>query len=352
MAETHTRLTLEDISKEIHISRTTIYKVINNKGTVSEKTRETVLAALEKYDYVPNNNARNLALNKKYNIALINFESPDASYFATSIDCGIRQAIRDYGDHGLTIQSYTARLNHPDQQVQDIHQAYKDGIRHFIISAADRDLIASEVDWLHEKGCTIILLSKDLPDSPYDAFIGIDEYKGGLLAGEMMGKLLPNGGKLQILVARESASNIATIKPRLRGFLDKIALYPKIELLPVIRDLSGNQESESALLKALKVPNLSGIFDLTYHLDLVSKILQREQMKHIKLTGMDLFTSIEPYIKDNTIDAIIFQNLEAQTYLACKLLFEQFCYGKEIKKDKYYSKLEIIMQENLEYFVQ
>lgn len=47
MAETHTRLTLEDISKEIHISRTTIYKVINNKGTVSEKTRETVLAALE-----------------------------------------------------------------------------------------------------------------------------------------------------------------------------------------------------------------------------------------------------------------------------------------------------------------
>ena len=74
MAETHTRLTLEDISKEIHISRTTIYKVINNKGTVSEKTRETVLAALEKYDYVPNNNARNLALNKKYNIALINFE--------------------------------------------------------------------------------------------------------------------------------------------------------------------------------------------------------------------------------------------------------------------------------------
>lgn len=89
------------------------------------------------------------------------------------------------------------------------------------------------------------------------------------------------------------------------------------------------------------LPNLSGIFDLTYHLDLVSKILQREQMKHIKLTGMDLFTSIEPYIKDNTIDAIIFQNLEAQTYLACKLLFEQFCYGKEIKKDKYYSKLQI-----------
>ena len=352
MTETHARLTLEDIAKEIHISRTTIYKVLNNKGTVSEKTRETVLNALEKYDYVPNNNARNLALNKTYKIALIDFESTDASYFATSIDCGIRQAIRDYGDHGLIIQSYTAPVNRPNQQVRDIHQAYQDGIRHFIISAADRSLIAPELEWLHEKGCTIILLSKDLPNCPYDAFIGIDEYKGGLLAGEMMGKLLSDGGKLQIFVARESASNISTIQPRLKGFLDKIALYPKIELLPVIRDLSGNHEIESALLKALKIPELKGIFDLTYHLDLVSRILQRERMQYIKLTGMDLFTSIEPYIKDNTIDAIIFQNLEAQTYLACRLLFEQFCYGKSIKKDKYYSKLEIIMQENLEYFVQ
>ena len=352
MATTHSRLTLEDISKEINISRTTIYKVLNNKGTVSEKTRETVLRALEKYDYVPNNNARNLAMNKKYNIALIDFESPDASYFATSIECGIKQAIRDYGDHGLIIQSYTSPINQPGQQVIDIHHAYDEGIRHFIISAADRNLIAPELDWLHKKGCTIILLSKDLPDSPYDAFIGIDEYKGGLLAGEMMGKILPDGGKLQILVAKESTSNIATIQTRLKGFLDKIALYPQIELLPVIKDLSGNQEIESALLKTLKIPGLCGIFDLTYHLELVSAILQREHMQHIKLTGMDLFTSIEPYIKDHTIDAIIFQNLEAQTYLACKLLFEELCYGKKIKKDKYYSKLEIIMQENLEYFVQ
>lgn len=352
MATTHTRLTLEDISKEINISRTTIYKVLNNKGTVSDKTRETVLSALEKYDYVPNNNARNLAMNKKYNIALIDFESPDASYFAASIECGVKQAVRDYGDHGLTIQSYTSPVNHPEQQVIDLHKAYEDGIRHFIISAADRNLIAPELEWLHEHNCTVILLSKDLPDSPYDAFIGIDEYKGGLLAGEMMGKILPDGGKLQILVAKESTSNIATIQTRLKGFLDKISLYPQITVLPVIRDLSGDQEIESALLKALEIPGLCGIFDLTYHLELVSQVLQQKQMQHIKLTGMDLFTSIEPYIKDRTIDAIIFQNLEAQTHLACKLLFEELCYGRKIKKNKYYSKLEIIMQENLEYFVQ
>ena len=46
------RMTLEEISEIIGISRTTIYKVIRNKGVVSDKTREKVEQALEKYHYV------------------------------------------------------------------------------------------------------------------------------------------------------------------------------------------------------------------------------------------------------------------------------------------------------------
>ena len=47
--ETAARMTLEAIAAEIGISRTTIYKVLKNKGNVSEKTKATVIAALEKY---------------------------------------------------------------------------------------------------------------------------------------------------------------------------------------------------------------------------------------------------------------------------------------------------------------
>ena len=71
MKQTHERLTLEDIAKEIHISRTTIYKVIHQKGNVNEATRNTVMEALKRYNYVPNNNARNLAMNRRYRIAFL-----------------------------------------------------------------------------------------------------------------------------------------------------------------------------------------------------------------------------------------------------------------------------------------
>lgn len=200
------RPTLEDISNEIHISRTTIYKVLNHKGNVSDKTRELVLNALEKYHYVPNNNARNLALNKQYTIALVDFESRDAAYFASSIERGIKQAISDFGDHGLCVQCYTAPANRPDRQAADIQTA-------------------------------------------------------------------------------------------------------------------------------------------------LCRILHQEDRRQLTLVGMDLFPEIRPYIADRTIDAIIFQNLEAQTHLACRLLFEKMCYGREITQDKYYSKLEIVMSGNLEYFL-
>lgn len=345
------RPTLENISREIHISRTTIYKVLNHKGNVSEKTRELVLNALEKYHYVPNNNARNLALNKQYTIALIDFESGDAAYFASSIERGIKQAISDYGDHGLSVQCYTAPSNCPERQLDDIQTALDADIRHFIIAAADADCIRPALTRLKSMECTVILLSKDMEYAPCDAFIGIDEYKSGCLAGELTGKMLPDGGKLQILMAKESTSNIAATKTRLEGFLEGISAFPHVRLSPVIRDLSGSSQITEALHHILQEPDLAGIFDLTYHLELISHILHQENRRQLTLVGMDLFPEIRPYITDRTIDAIIFQNLEAQAHLACRLLFEKMCYGKEITQDKYYSKLEIIMRGNLEYFL-
>lgn len=346
------RPTLEDIAREIHISRTTIYKVLNHKGTVSDKTRELVLDALEKYQYVPNQNARNLALNRKYPISLIDFESADAAYFAASIERGIRQAIQDYGDHGLFIRRYTSPVHCPERQLDDIQSGLDEGIRHFIIAAADTEIIRPALTRLRGLGCTVILLSKDMEQAPCDAFIGIDEYKSGRLAGELAGKMLPDGGKLQILLAKESSSNTAATKARLEGFLDGISSWPRICLPPVIHSLSGSAQITDTLHTLLREPSLSGIFDLTYHLELISRILHKENRRHLTLIGMDLFPEIRPYIADHTIDAIVFQNLEAQAHLACRLLFEKMCYGREITRSKYYSKLEIVMAGNLEYFAE
>lgn len=352
MEETYARLTLEDIAKEINISRTTIYKVINNKGTVSEKTREAVLAALERYHYTPNNNARNLARNRSYVIALINYISSDAVYFASTIENGIRQAVETYGDHGLIVNRYTSPANWPEKQIADIESAYAAGIRHFIISASDPDLLRPSVKKLKAKDCTVILLSKQIPDTQVDAFIGIDDFKSGRLAAQLLGKMLPDGGNLQLLVAKKSISNYAATNAKFKGFLEYIhPAFPNISLLPILNELDGRESIDEALTKVLSTKKVDGILDLTYRLDIVSDILNREKRTDIILIGMDLFPEIEEHLSSQTIDAVVFQNIRAQTCLACELLFEYMCYGRKIEKDTYYSKLEIVMSENMGYFL-
>ena len=97
------RMTLEEISEIIGISRTTIYKVIRNKGVVSDKTREKVEQALEKYHYVENKNARNLAMNRQYTIGYVGFRSRSSAYFSPEVRKGLDRAIREFGDDGLNI---------------------------------------------------------------------------------------------------------------------------------------------------------------------------------------------------------------------------------------------------------
>ena len=55
------RTTIKDIAKECGVSLSTVSLVLNNNPRISAKTREAVLASVEKHGYQPNASARNLA---------------------------------------------------------------------------------------------------------------------------------------------------------------------------------------------------------------------------------------------------------------------------------------------------
>lgn len=348
----NSRMTLEEISKEIHISRTTIYKVLNNTGKVSSQTRERVLRAMEEYHYTPNNNARNLAKNQKYQMALVDYDSPNAPYFRPAIDIGIQRALDEYGDNGLVVYTYTARADAPYTQIQYLHEAYGTGIRNFVIAAADPQKIMPVLAWLKERGCSVVLLSKQVPGAAYDALIGIDDYQAGTMAGSLLGRMVPGNGSIQVIMGQESYSSTASMQQRLQGFTDVIRdIAPKVHILPVMKGLNSERDIFQSLQLGFENKKIDGIYDLTYHPEFVAKYVKSQRISKVSLICMDLFREIEPYIKDGTIDAVIYQNLSEQAYLACKMLFEKMCYQKEIPSGNHYEKLEVIIRENLKYFL-
>jgi DNA-binding LacI/PurR family transcriptional regulator len=64
-------LTIDDIARELGVSKTTVSRAISGKGRISAATRERVLAYIEKHNYKPNASAKSLAESRTYNIALV-----------------------------------------------------------------------------------------------------------------------------------------------------------------------------------------------------------------------------------------------------------------------------------------
>lgn len=350
--ESYQRMTLEMISKEIGISRTTIYKIVNHKGKVSSDTTEKVEAALRKYNYTPNQNARSLAINQSYNIAFIGFDSPDADYFLPMTKEGIKRAIRHFGDHGLIVDTYFSNTKRPELQVEYITKAYRSGVRHFVIAPADDDLIKPMINFLLKNGCSVILYSLDLEEYPKLPYIGIDYLKSGQLAGEIINSICENGRDICILTTTQLKKNKDT-QARLRGFNDISAQHPKNHVLPININIQPTGKAIEKFLHELleKESNLGAIYDLTFKPDVIAKVLKQMGKDHsVKVVSFDLSESVRPYIQDGTIDVVIFQNLADQAYFACKALFEEMYYRKSIPSQKNYDKLEIIVSGNLEYY--
>ena len=67
------KVKIQDVAKKAGVSPTTVSRVLNNRGYISEETREKVNRAMKELNYVPNDVARSL-FNKRTN--LIGYEKP------------------------------------------------------------------------------------------------------------------------------------------------------------------------------------------------------------------------------------------------------------------------------------
>ena len=64
-------LTIDDIARELGVSKTTVSRAISGKGRISQATRERIQAYIEETNYRPSAAAKSLAESKTYNVALV-----------------------------------------------------------------------------------------------------------------------------------------------------------------------------------------------------------------------------------------------------------------------------------------
>lgn len=111
------KLTIDDIAKELGVSKTTVSRAISGKGRIGEETRQRVLNYIELHNYKPSALAQGLAMSCTSNIGMVvpaDLLSVDMSFFAKALKGISETAAQEEYDLVMTIvdRNDLSRLEH------------------------------------------------------------------------------------------------------------------------------------------------------------------------------------------------------------------------------------------------
>jgi LacI family transcriptional regulator len=167
--------TIYDIAREAGVSATTVSKVINNKGRISEKTREKIMNIIEDLRYQPNLLASAMKGKSTYTIALL---IPDMT---NPIYAQYLKYIEEYGQKlGFSIVMCSTGSD-PEKEAKHIALLRQKHVDGFIIASIFKN--EEVLKQLIEEQVPIVLIALQRPELPVGS-VTADDYLGGYIATE------------------------------------------------------------------------------------------------------------------------------------------------------------------------
>ena len=178
--------------------------------------------------------------------ALLNFNAPaaDGPYtiavipkgttheFWKSVNAGAVKAQRELTAQGTKVDVIwkgPLREDDRDQQIQVVENFMARRVSAIVLAPLDSQAMVRPVHNAARAKVPVVIIDSDLKSDEYVSFVATDNYKGGQLAGEQMGKLLNGAGNVILL---RYAVGSASTEAREAGFLEVLKTkYPGIKLI-------------------------------------------------------------------------------------------------------------------------
>ncbi|MCP3028465.1 LacI family DNA-binding transcriptional regulator [Halobacillus sp. A5] len=276
---------IQDVAKAAGVSPTTVSRVLNNRGYISEEMKKKVYTAMEEINYIPNDLARSL-YNKKTNIVGLIVPTTKNPFFGE-----LAAEIENYcSQKGLKVLLCNS-VNNIDKEKQYWDMLRRNQVDGVIVGTYNRGLL----DYEQHNLPTVAIdhyLSKDIP------VVGSDNYKGGKLAVE---KLLESG--CQRIIHLNGPYDLETpANFRRKAYEDMMAErnlpYTTYEIPGVV-----DTEQHNRIIKQLfdEQPDMDGVFASDDILALAvmreaenRKLSVPEKLKIIGYDGTETIRTIHP----------------------------------------------------------
>jgi ribose transport system substrate-binding protein len=188
-----------------------------------------------------------------------------------------------------------------------------------LVSVADTNLLASDINSALKQGIPVITIDSDAPDSKRLLFIGTDNYNAGRLGGQLLTKLL--GGKGDVVMF--TYPNQRNLDERLHGYQSVLDSYPGIKVTQAV-DIKG--DPTVAFDTAKQLIDSKAKVDAFVCLEAVAcpeigEIVSRANMTgKVKIVAMDIDQRTLTWIQKGVISATIAQKPYTMAYFGTKLL--------------------------------
>ena len=213
-------LTIDDIARELGVSKTTISRAISGKGRISQATREKVNAYILEHNYRPSAAAKGLAESKTYNLALVlpkSFIQMDLPHVRQSMNAICEEAF--IWDYNILVSLSTEE--YPESLLRTLDNRKVDGV--ILSRTVENDAL---VDVLDQRGIPFATIGSLPPQTAGWATVEADHDQiGGCYA---FTKSILQGTTEKIALLGNDMHYIVN-KSRLAGFRKAVELldFPK-----------------------------------------------------------------------------------------------------------------------------
>ena len=228
--------------------------------------------------------------------------------FWKSVHAGALKASREMGVE--IIWKGSLKEDDREEQLQIVETFIASHVSAIVLAPLDNRSLVMPVREAKRKGIPTVVIDSNLEGDFHVSFVATDNYRGGVLAAERMGKLLEGSGKLIVLRYQEgSASNTN----REEGFLDTVkSRFPGIEVLSDnqyagVTTESAYRVSENLLnrfndVEAIFTPNEPVTFGC------LRALQDRRLTDRITLVGFDASESLAEALEKGEIKGLVLQN--------------------------------------------
>ena len=272
---------------------------------------------------------------KKLSIAVI--PKGTTHEFWKSIHAGARKAAGELSRDGRAVEIIwkgPLREDDREQQVQVVESFTSQGVSGIVLAPLDANALVRPVQEAKRLGIPTVIFDSGLASDEIVSYVATDNYKGGELAAERLGKLMGGKGKALLLRYQEGS---ASTEEREKGFETKLkALYPGIEL--VSSDQYAGPTRDTAKRASENLLNrfgaqVQGIFTPNESSSMGMLLALQDEGRAGKLpfVGFDASPAFVEAMRKGQMHGTVLQNPYNMGYLAVKTMVEHL-EGQQVPK--------------------